>query len=115
MRHLLLLVLVSAALVGPAAALEDYRHWLVLRDTSWKQSGSDVVVKGVLVNTAPRPFRGVEISFWGVDAAGYPVVSGGTSIPYVAGDDAVSFQFSTGCVNVVERGEVAVVQGRLDP
>lgn len=113
----LLAVLVALFAQGlPAAAqVADHLLYLTLQDVQWKVTeGTNFQVTGLVVNTAPRPMRNVEILVTGFDDGGYPLTNNTYRVPFVEGDGSLPFTFDGGAANKVHRIQTEIVGGTLD-
>lgn len=111
-----LVLLLSAAPSGAQGPVEDYQRYLALQDVEWRLTeGTNFRVTGLVVNSAPRPFRGIQIAILGYDEAGFPICNLGYTVPYVQGTDSTTFTFDGGAANEVHRVEAMIVGGALDP
>lgn len=118
MRVALLAVLFLLLLsrVPTAAQEADSLRYLSLEDVRWELTeGSNFRVTGVVVSSAPRPMRQVQLSINGFDEAGFPLCTLGLTVPYVPGEGSTPFQFEGGAANKVHRVETTIVGGKLDP
>lgn len=119
MRTLLLaalFLLLSGVPSGAQGPLQDYQRYLSLQDVEWRLTeGTNFRVTGVVVNSAPRPFRAIQLSILAFDEAGFPLGTFGQTVPYVQGTDSMAFTFDGGAANKVHRVETTIVGGTLDP
>lgn len=99
-----------------AQTATDSQRYLTLSDVEWRLTeGTNFQVTGVVVNTAPRPMRDVQLLITGFDDQGFPLTNSTYRLPYVQGDGTLPFTFDSGAANKVHRVDVQIVGGALDP